>query len=179
MKKEGLGHWSKIILKRNKNWVEKKLLRAVYWYSRIFDTPLRRIDEEKILVRRNIPAARKEETLEYACMNERLVKAFVALESLFIVSEREPVQNSIAERAALILEKGYQNRRQIKRFLKDMYKLRSEVVHRGFTYVSIGELNELIYLVRAAIITILLRKDRLKLNSQDDFNEYFERQKLS
>jgi hypothetical protein len=179
MKKQGLRSLSKILQKKDKSWVERKILLSTYWYSRIFDTPLRRIDEEKILIRRRISSARKEEALEYGCVNERLVKAFTALEALFIISEGEPVQNSIAERAALILEKSYQNRRLIKRFLKDMYKFRSDIVHRGFTYVSIGELNELVHVVRASIITILLRKDRLKLDSQEDFNEYFEKQKLS
>jgi hypothetical protein len=179
MRKYGLRLLNEILRKKNRTWVEKKILRAIYWYSRVFDTPLRRVDDEKIVIRRQMPSSKSEEVLEYGCINERLVKAFIALESLFIISDREAVQNSIAERVALVLANNYQDRKRIKKFLKDMYNFRSTVVHHGFTYVSVGELSQLVYWVRDSIITILLKKNRLKLNSMEDFYGYFEKQKLS
>lgn len=71
MRKQGLRRLSKILQKKDKSWVERKILLSTYWYSRIFDTPLRRIDDEKILIRRQM-SARREEVLEYGCINERI-----------------------------------------------------------------------------------------------------------
>lgn len=159
--------------------MERKILLAIYWYSRIFDTNPRRIDDKKTLIRRQTRSLRQTGTLEQGRASERLVKAFVALESLFLLTSREPIQNNLAERAAFILERTYLRRKAIKKFLKHMYKFRSDVVHRGFTYVSSGELNQLILLVRAAIITILLKKKRLGIDTNKGFYQYFERKKFS
>lgn len=178
MRKFGLNEMSKILKSTNRSWTDNRIMRAVYWYSRIFDTPIVRIDDEKTIIRRALPSAKKEQDLEYGCINQRLTKAFIAMECLYLIGERESIQNNISERAALLLAKGYPNRKNIKRFLKKMYKFRSNVVHRGITYVSIGELNQLIYLVKDSIITLLLKKNRLRLSSQNDFHQYFEKQKF-
>jgi len=87
------------------------------------------MDDEKILIRRRLSTSKKAEMVEYGRINERFVKAIVSLESLLIINKRESVQNNIAERTAFVLERGYKNRRSIKKFIKDMYGLRSEVVH--------------------------------------------------
>lgn len=179
MKENGLHKINGMLQSKKRSWVERKILRAIYWYSRIFDTLLKRKDDEKILIKRGISSLRKEEIVEYGRINERLVKTFVALESLFILDPHEPIQNNIAERMAYILGKDYPSRKKIKRFTKDMYKLRSDIVHRGFTYVSVGEIKELISLVRMAIITIILKKDRLGLRTHENFYEWFEKKKFS
>ena len=107
---------------------------ATYWYARIFDTSIRRIDNEKIIIERAI--TKKEEINEYGSTNEQLVKIFVAFEALYTHGNREAIQNNIAERCALFLTKDYDNRKRIKKFIKDKYTYRSDIVHRGFTYVS-------------------------------------------
>jgi hypothetical protein len=179
MRKYGLRKLDCTLIKKNRSWVERKILRAIYWFSRIFDTPLQKIDDEKILAIRGSHPDITEEIFEYGRINDRLVKAVVALESLLVLEKREAVQNNIAERAAYVLGKDFETRKNIKRFIKKVYEYRSETVHNGFTYVSWGELNQLTQLVRGAIITMILRKDRLKLESKDDFYEYFEKMKLS
>jgi len=179
MKKNGLHKINGMLQSKKRSWVERKILRAIYWYSRIFDTLLKRKDDEKILIKRGISSLRKEEIVEYGRINERLVKTFVALESLLLLDPHEPIQNNIAERMAYILGKDYLSRKEIKRFIKDMYELRSNVVHRGFTYVSVGEIKELTFLVRMAIITIISKKDRLGLRTQQNFYEWFEKKKFS
>jgi len=178
MRDGGLRKINEILLKNKKTWIEQKILRAIYWYSRIFDTPAKRIDKSKILIRREISKEIEEEITEYGCLSERLLKAMIALESLLIIGN-EPVQNNIAERLAYILGTNYNDRRRIKKFIKDMYKLRSNVVHRGFTYISIAELSQLISLVRYAIINLIIKKDRLGLKTNQDFYEWFEKKKLS
>jgi hypothetical protein len=190
MYKYGLNKLNKVLLKKKRSWVERKLFRAIYWFARIFDTPLKKLDDQKILVKRGLSRSiSKEEIVEYGRINERFVKAIVALESLFILDQGEPIQNNIAERAAFILANECQKRRQVKRYIKRMYKLRSHVVHQGFTYVSMGELTELISLVRSAIIAFLLKKDRVRMKTnvgikvgiktKDDFYTYFENKKFS
>ena len=179
MQKLGLSKFGKITQNSKKTWVEKKLLRATYWYSRVLDTPLRRIDDEKIVIKRELMSSLTGESLEYSCINERLVKAFVALESLFAINKNEAIQNNIAERVAFLLTKDYQERKAIKRFLKDTYDFRSNIVHRGHTYVSSKELNRLMNIVRDSIIILMLKRNKLGLKSSEDFYEYFEKQKLS
>jgi hypothetical protein len=178
MKNSGLQKINKVLLKNEKTWVERRILRAIYWYSRIFDTPARRTDERKILIRREISKDKKEEIVEYGFLGEQLLKTMVALESLLII-RGEPVQNNIAERAAYILGTNYDSRRRVKKFIKDMYKLRSDVVHGRFTYISISELKYLISIARLAIIALVLKKDRFGLKTQRDFYEWFEKRKLS
>jgi hypothetical protein len=179
MKKYGLNKLNTILLKKDRNWIERKIIRAIYWFSRIFDTPLQRIDDEKILAMRERQSEKTEEIFEYGRINDRLVKTIIALESLLTLDNREAVQNNIAERTAFILGKDFKTRKSIKRFIKDVYGYRSETVHNGFTYVSKSELNQLIELVRSAIITMILRKDRLQLKSKQDLREYFEKLKFS
>lgn len=184
MRKIGIRKVNKMLLAKKRTWVENKVLRAIYWYSRIFDTPLRRVDEEKILLKkkkhkRRKRSSKREEIVEYGHLNDRLVKSMLAFESLLIIDKHESIQNNIAERSAYILRKGYTKRKDLKNFIKDMYDLRSDVVHRGFTYVSVGELSQFISYVREAIITIILKKDRLGLRTQQDFYEWFEKKKFS
>jgi len=179
MYKYGVKKLNQILLKKKKSWVERKILRAIYWFSRIYDTPLQRMDDEKILIKRGMSTSKKEEMVEYGRINERFVKAMVSLESLLIIGKRESVQNNIAERAAFVLETDCKKRRSVKKLIKRLYGLRSEVVHHGFTYISIGELKQLISLVRSTIIALILKKDRLGLKSQEDFYNYFEKKKFS
>jgi hypothetical protein len=177
MSKHGMNDLNEILLNRRNN-IEKKILTSIYWYARVFDTPLRRIDDEKIIVERAISSS-KTEKLEYGSTNERLVKLFLAMESLFTISENEAIQNNIAERAAFLLGKKYEERKRIKKFVKDMYTMRSRTVHQGFTYVSVGELKETAYLIRDSIIQLLTRRKRLGLRSNEDFYSFFEKQKFS
>jgi hypothetical protein len=150
---------------------------ATYWYARVFDTPIRRVDNEKIIIERAV--TKKEEINEYGSTNEQLVKIFVAFEALYTHGNREAIQNNIAERCAFLLGKGYENRLRIKNFIKDMYAYRSNIVHRGFTYVSITELRQLSSLVRDSIIILNLKKERLNLHSENDWYSYFEKRKFS
>jgi hypothetical protein len=177
MRRYGMNDLTKILLNQRSS-IEKKILISIYWFARAFDAPLRRIDDEKIIVERAISSS-KTEKLEYGSTNERLVKLFLAMESLFAISENEAIQNNIAERAAFLLGKKYEERKRIKKFIKDMYTLRSRTVHQGFTYVSIGELQEIAYIVRSSIIQLLTKRNKLGLRSNEDFYSYFERQKFS
>ncbi len=176
MEKFGFKKMSSLLTKKRSG-IERKILLATYWYARIFDTSIRRIDNEKIIIERAI--TKKEEINEYGSTNEQLVKIFVAFEALYTHGNREAIQNNIAERCALFLTKDYDNRKRIKKFIKDMYTYRSDIVHRGFTYVSLSELRQLSTLVRNSIIRLNLKKERLNLHSEDDLYNYFERQKLT
>jgi hypothetical protein len=58
-----------------------------------------------------------------------LVKTAIALESLLIHNQSEPLTASLSERAAMILTKDAQMRRKVSRAVRDFYAARSGVVH--------------------------------------------------
>ena len=64
-----------------------------------------------------------------ATASAALVKTAIALESLLIHNQTEPLTASLSERAAMILTKNAQMRRRVSRAVKDFYAARSAVVH--------------------------------------------------
>jgi len=64
-----------------------------------------------------------------ATASAALVKTAIALESLLIHNQTEPLTASLSERAAMILTKDAQTRRKVSRAVKDFYAARSGVVH--------------------------------------------------
>lgn len=58
-----------------------------------------------------------------------LVKTSIALESLLIFSESEPLARSLSERAAFILSSDAHTRKEVSRIVKRFYGVRSGVVH--------------------------------------------------
>jgi hypothetical protein len=64
-----------------------------------------------------------------AAASAALVKTAIALESLLIHNQTEPLTASLSDRAAMILTKDAQMRRKVSRAVKDFYAARSVVVH--------------------------------------------------
>lgn len=60
-----------------------------------------------------------------------LVKSAIALETLLVVSDSEPVARSLAERIAFILGFDGEDKQSLARFTRSFYDARSAVVHGG------------------------------------------------
>ena len=58
-----------------------------------------------------------------------VVKTSIALESLLIASDSEPLSRSLSERAAFILGKDFGERQSLARAIKRFYDMRSGIVH--------------------------------------------------
>ena len=87
------------------------------------------------------------------------VKAATALEVLFTQNEKGLVTSSImaqiSESCAHILGKDTADRLRIEKQVKDLYGVRSAVVHSGADQVSEKELNRFIQLGRSVLLTVL------------------------
>jgi hypothetical protein len=110
---------------------------------------------------------------------DRLLKLMVSLEALLILDESEPIQANLAERAALLVARNYNQRKWIASFVKKMYRKRSGVVHHGGKDISESELAQLRYLTQTVIVTLLKNLRKLKLSTDDSLREWFLKKKLS
>jgi hypothetical protein len=67
----------------------------------------------------------------------RLVYMLVAIETMLLRNEREPIQQNIGERMAFMIGENLEARRAKVRHLKDAYGLRSKFIHHGETIAEI------------------------------------------
>ena len=120
--KFGLEILSDLLIKDNKSQFEKVSLEAFFIYSRCTTV--------------KDPA-------------DKLVYILVALESLFLKNNTEPIQQNLAERIAFLIEKTVEGRMKIIKEVKNAYEIRSSFVHHGASiedyealehlYVTLGE----------------------------------------
>jgi len=86
-----------------------------------------------------------------------IVKSVVALETLLISSESEPLARTLSERVAFMLASDPQEREQLCRIIKHIYSIRSGVVHGGrkkMANFSERNLESLDRLVLLACLTV-------------------------
>lgn len=62
---------------------------------------------------------------------EKLIFCLVAVESMLLKDESEPIQDNIGERMAYILGRTPEERLEIESLVKQVYKIRSKFIHHG------------------------------------------------
>ena len=174
MKKNGFDKLNKILKKSKLNDFESKLLTSIYWFGEAMNLVISH-DKSKIHEKRK----GKHDNLEYFKMGERYLKLFTSLECILIFNDSEPITNNISERSALLLVKKYTDRKKIKKDVKELYKIRSKIVHHGEVFVSKYDLAYLTNIVQALIITLIKMKDKHSIKTHQDLYEYLEKIKLS
>lgn len=106
------------------------------------------------------------------------VKTSTALESLLIFTESESLRASLAERAAFLLGRTADRRRDLSRLVKDFYDARSGVVHGNKR--KLGKLSErLLEAVDrvALLMCLIIAANTDKWPSQEAIREWCESQK--
>ncbi len=97
------------------------------------------------------------------------LKIVVALEALFKVDETGVITASImasmAEQCAYLNGQSVAECLQIERYVKNLYKLRSKIVHTGSNSVRESELKNALAFTRKTIFNLLLLKNNLKFNA--------------
>ena len=154
---------------------EERLLAAISWFGTAFNIGGITVRDRRILGGRRVLTRKK---LEYFNTNDRFLKLMISLESLFIFG-REPVRSNIAERVAFTLAKSYGERANIAKYIKKLYDIRSNIVHRGGVEVKKSDLDSLAIIARKAIIGWMLKGSRLKMKRTNDMFNWFEKQKFS
>lgn len=96
------------------------------------------------------------------------IKAAIALEIIFTYTERDiitpSIMNQISESIALILGSSVDERLKLEKRVKELYGLRSKIVHSGKKDINQADYKDLLGIARSVIIKILTSD---KLNSVD------------
>lgn len=181
MRRNGFPKLHKMLMKENPSGLERRIVNSVRLFGSACDVIVTKSRESRPIGLGFPPKkeSKPETTFEAISMNDRLIKLFVALESLLILDENEPLANNIAERGAFILGRNYEQRSEIKKFLKDMYGLRSAHIHHGKSEIEHPVLERFARQVQEIILRLVLNKDRLKLTTEEDLRNWFEKKKLS
>ena len=100
-------------------------------------------------------------------LSDRIVYILTALESLFLKDCSEPIQQNLAERLAVSTTNNANERMDIIRATKVVYKLRSEYLHHGSTSSDAHELKP--FLLTACAGLAVARKNAGKFKSVSNF----------
>ena len=108
-----------------------------------------------------------EGTADYSAAS-KVVKNVLAMETLLLAGRDRPVASTLAERLALLLGKNKSHRIEIDRVAKRLYRVRSQVVHRG----EDSEMRDLLFpswiLAREAVTAAIRRARQLNWHSTED-----------
>lgn len=86
---------------------------------------------------------------------DKLVYILVALESLFLRNNTEPIQQNLAERMAFLIEGTIESRRNLIRDVRKVYAIRSSFVHHGATIDDFDTLGRFMLHAWKAITAII------------------------
>jgi hypothetical protein len=180
MQKFGFLELSQILAKENRTHVQEKVISAMLWFAKAVDVVLSdsvKVKQDPIfdLGRR----ARLKPQAEMMGPYDRLVKLMVSLETLLLVDENEPIAANLSERVAMLVVRGYRERKAHVKFVKDMYRKRSGIIHHGGKDITEDELKQLTLLTQMVIVAFLKNSRRWKLDSKESLQEWFLKQKLN
>lgn len=110
-------------------------------------------------------------------LSDKLIYIFSAIEGVLLKNETEPIQQNLSERIAFLIGKTVEERKQIIKNIKDVYKIRSKIVHHGIQTITDYELlDEFSKTAFLTIITIIDFVD--KYENHIDFINYIDDIKL-
>ena len=154
----GLDNVIDLINSDNLSEEEEKILIAIYWYGEAVSNFINEIKGRGDSKMFNNP-----DNLIYRNSADRLLKLFVALETLLLKDDKEKVVNNISERASKLISDDLSYQKKIKKDIKKIYDNRSKFVHHGIPYIHRDDLNRLTNYVR---IVILQKNKENKLKKQ-------------
>ncbi|MBZ9570939.1 hypothetical protein KQY27_05210 [Methanobrevibacter sp. TMH8] len=172
LKNRGFDKLNKILLKQKKTKYESNILNSIYWFGEASNVHVHNINSRKEAKKDKI------ENLECFRLGERVIKLFIALESILIFDKNEPIVENISERVAFILGKDYETRVNIKKRIKDLYVIRSNITHKGDVYVSKYDMIDLLFIVQNVLIKLISNK-KFNFKETADLKNYFDELKYS
>lgn len=111
-------------------------------------------------------------------LSAAIVKSSIALESLLIFNDSEPLSRSLSERCAYLLTPKPETRARISRAVKDFYEARSGVVHGGRRKTELISPTMIEGVDRLILLAcIVLAGNRTKWASKDALQSWCESQK--
>jgi len=135
------------LTEENANSLERKLMRSVEWVA---------------------------QSLREPSTASAFVKAAIALEALFKTDEKSPFTPSLvaqlAEGCAQVLGTSVEECLKISKEIRELYGIRSKIVHSGSISASLIDLNRLISYSRSVIMALLSDPKYLGLESPRELN---------
>jgi hypothetical protein len=163
-----------ILINPNKNNFQDSLLTSIYWFGESCNTKLNiKKENEEIFERR----AKKHENLGYFKFGDKFLKLSNALESV-LVKKNESITDKLAERTAFLLADKYEDRINYFKGLKELYEIRSQIVHNGDVFVSVNDMIDLSIVVQEVIFKLIKLGDEYDFKSVDDLYNYLEKLKF-
>jgi hypothetical protein len=109
--------------------------------------------------------------------SEKLLYVFVALESLLLRGDVEPIQASLAERVAFLVGRTTDERLAVARDVKDAYALRSRFVHHNARIDDFATVERLLFAAYQAFLVVARSRDLY--GTRDDLVRAIERRKYA
>jgi hypothetical protein len=111
------------------------------------------------------------------------VKAAIALEVLFSGNDKGPitpsVMSQIAESCALIHGKSIENAIELERLVKQLYGVRSAIVHSGRDFVPVIDLNTLIQICCETVIVLLIEQPYKEMKSMAEVVKHLKQKRYA
>jgi hypothetical protein len=107
----------------------------------------------------------------------RLVYMLVAMESILLRNDTEPIQQNVGERMAFLIANNVEKRRAVIRNLKAAYSLRSRFVHHGHTIDELDAVRS--FMLDAWIFFLELAKSSRRFDTKEQFIDHLEALKLA
>lgn len=126
---------------------EEKILIAIYWYGEAVSSFIGEIKGRGDSKSFNDP-----DNLIYRTSADRLLKLFIALETLLLKDSNEKIVNNISHRASKLISDDLNSQKEIKKDIIKIYDNRSKFVHHGIPYIHRDDLNRLTNYVRIVIL---------------------------
>jgi hypothetical protein len=103
----------------------------------------------------------------------------VALESLLCGDTKVESIYRLSMRCAKLLGSSLQERKEITKKVKELYTVRSAIVHSGSVEVTTADLAAIRLYSKSCIVAVLTDPRLASINRKDDFYSWFEDQMLS
>lgn len=129
--------------------IESQIIRALHWFA---------------------------ESLVQGDRGNKLLGLIIVLEMFFTPEGREPIAEVVSESTALLLSDNLEDRKEIKNFIKRMYRQRSALSHGRKVETTEWEIDELTNLVVAVILTVT--ENEQGWTSLDAIRSFFEDYRL-
>jgi hypothetical protein len=119
-----------------------------------------------------------------ATIEDRKEEAFllyaIALESLVLAeNQKDELGYRLSIRVAHLLGDNVQHREDITKRIKELYEIRSKIVHSGFYQVTDADLGDMRKITKGCILRILKDKELFEIKSTVEFIKWFENRILN
>ena len=118
-----------------------------------------------------------------ASIESRREEAFVlfciSLEALLLTNKTTELRQAFALRGAHLVARDAAYREEAFKDMKDLYDMRSSIVHSGRTRVVAAELSKIRWYAKTAVLRMLVSEPFSKMRTEQDLEKWFQTQLLA